>query len=205
VTVIRFLSAFVALLLMGVAARADDALFMPVADSFVVAGMGVVATGTIVRGSVKTGDAVELVGIGEPAQAKVLAIQIGLNTVDQADAGVEASLVLRGVDQDQVDRGRVIAAPGVVKAHRAITADVSLLATGGRSRPAADGYRPLLKIWTHSVTGTFQLGADQIAPGATARVTIALEESSAVQVGDTFDITEGGQTVGTGVVTAVKN
>jgi elongation factor Tu len=198
--VIRFCLVLVAAMSSIGIARADDALFLPVVDSFVIAGMGVVATGTIVRGSVKTGDAVEMVGIDAPAQATVLAVQIGLKTADAADAGADVSLILRGVNQDQVTRGRVVAAPGVIKAHKTITADVTLLQTGGRSRPAADGYRPLLKIWTHSVGGTFQLGSGQIEPGATARVTIALDEPSAVQVGDTFDVTEGGRSVGSGVV-----
>jgi elongation factor Tu len=186
-------------------ARADDALFLPVGDSFVMAGMGVVASGTIVRGTVKAGDQVELVGIGDTVAATVTVVQLGLKTVDQAGTGDEVSVVLRGVDQDDVERGRVIAAPGVLKSRRTIVADVTLLEIGGRSRPAVDGYRPLLKIWTHSVSATFQLGSDQIAPGASARVSIALDEPSAVQVGDTFDITEGGRSVGTGVVVKAQN
>jgi elongation factor Tu len=201
----RIFGAVLALMTMGLAARADDALFLPVADSFVIAGMGVVATGTIARGSVKTGDAVELVGIDDPVAATVLAVQQGTAMIDGAAAGTEVSVILRGVNQDQVERGRVIAAPDVLKAHARIVADVTLLETGGRSRPAADGYRPLLKIWTHSVTGEFELGSDQIAPGATARCTIVLQEPSAVLPGDTFDITEGGRSVGTGVVVKVQN
>jgi elongation factor Tu len=204
VTVSRFLIGVFAMVGSMTAARADDALFLPVADSFVIAGMGVVATGTIVRGSVKTGDTVELVGIDAPVQAVVAAVQIGLTTVDGANAGSEVSVVLRRVEQDQVERGRAIAAPGVIKAHTVITADVALLATGGRARPAADGYKPLLKIWTQSVGGTFNLGSDQIEPGGTARVAITLDEPSAVQVGDTFDITEAGRSVGSGTVVKVK-
>jgi elongation factor Tu len=137
--------------------------------------------------------------------ATVLAVQQGTAMIDGAAAGTEVSVILRGVNQDQVERGRVIAAPGAVTARSRIVADVTLLQTGGRSRPAADGYRPLLKIWTHSVTGTFQLGSDQIALGATARSTIVLEEPSAVLPGDTFDITEGGRSVGSGVVVKVQN
>jgi elongation factor Tu len=189
----------------SITARADDALFLPVEDSFVVAGMGVVATGTVVHGSVGTGDNVELVGIEDAAPATVVAIQVGLKAVENAGEGSEVSVILRGVNQDQVTRGRVIGAPDVLAAHSAITADVTLLRAGGRARPAVDGYRPLLKIWTHSVSGTFHLGSDQIQPGGKARVPITLDQPTVAQPGDTFDITEGGRSVGSGVIVSVQD
>ncbi|HVU85777.1 MAG TPA: EF-Tu/IF-2/RF-3 family GTPase [Pirellulales bacterium] len=186
-------------------ARADDALFLPVEDSFVIAGMGVVATGTVVRGTIHTGDQVELVGTGDPTPAVVRDLQVNFSSVAEAGAGTEVSVILGRVEQDQVQRGRVIGAPGVLKAHAKITADVTLLAAGGRARPADDGYRPLLKIWTQSVPGTFDLGGGQIDLGATGRVSITLEEATVAQPGDRFDVTDGGRSVGGGVVVATQD
>jgi elongation factor Tu len=189
---------------LGGAARADEALFLPVADVFPISGMGIVAMGTIVRGAVHTGDTIDVVGgDGGPIRATVLQLQIHAASADSAKAGDEVGVLLRGVDQDSIERGRVLAAPGSVAAHTHITAEVSLAAEGGRSTPVADGYRPLLSIYTASVSGTLTLGDAELAPGGKATVPIELEEPVAVSVGDTFDVTEAGRSVGSGTVVAV--
>ncbi|MEJ0013200.1 MAG: EF-Tu/IF-2/RF-3 family GTPase [Bauldia sp.] len=187
-------------------ARADDALFLPVADVFPISGMGTVALGTVVRGEIHTGDAVEVVGgAGAPIKATVLQLQIHAANVDSAKAGDDVGVLLRGVDQDTIERGRVIAAPGSVTAHTHVTAEITLAAEGGRSTPVADGYRPLLAIFTASVSATLKLGDATLAPGGKATVPVELEDPVALLVGDTFDVTEGGRSVGSGTVVSIED
>lgn len=187
------------------AARADDTLFLPVADVFPISGMGMVAMGTIVRGAVHTGDALEVVGgEGGPLKVTVLQLQIHAAAADSAKAGDEVGVLLRGVDQDTIERGLVLAAPGTVAAHTQITAEVSLAAEGGRSTPVADGYRPLLSVYTASVSGVLKLGDAQLAPGAKATVPIELEEPVVLSVGDALDLTEAGRAVGTATVVSIQ-
>ncbi len=114
-------------------------------------------------------------------------------------------MLLRGVDQDTIERGRVLATSGSVTAHSHVTAEITLLAEGGRSTPVADGYRPLLTIFTANVSATLKLGDASLAPGGKAIVPVELEDPVALSVGDTFDVTEGGRSVGSGVVVSVED
>jgi elongation factor Tu len=182
-----------------------EAFFMPIGDVFPISGIGTVATGKVERGSVRTGDRLDLIGNGTTIAVTVSVMDAAGKPVPAANAGQEIGLVVRGTDAKSVQRGMVLAQPGSVTARKSLTADVTLAAAsaGGRSTPINTGYRPLLRIWTGLVPATFTLPGP-LAPGATSSVEVELERPSALRIGDSFAITEGGRTIGTGVVKAVK-
>jgi elongation factor Tu len=181
--------------------RAGETLFMPIADVFPMSGMGMVATGKIEQGTVSVGDKVELVGMRPAARATVLALQIGSASANQASAGDDVSVVLRGVDQDAIERGQTLATPGSVDAATNVTAEVTISADG-RKKPVEDGFRPLVQLWTARVTATFAIGAP-IAPGTSGKVQLVFEDPVAARVGDTFDIIDLGKTIGSGKILSV--
>jgi elongation factor Tu len=184
---------------------------MAVENSLTITGRGTVVTGAIERGQVQVGDPVELVGLGVPVRSVVTSVETFGKTMDSAQAGDNAALLLRGVGRHQVRRGQVLAAPGSVAAHQRFTAELHLLsaAEGGRRTPVRSGYSPQFYVRTTDVSGVLDLGdaaaggPGEAVPGQTVQVTVALGKPVALDAGQTFAIREGGRTVGAGTVTAL--
>ena len=193
----------------------DAPFLMAVENSLTITGRGTVVTGAIERGQVRIGDPVELVGLGATVNSIVTSIETFGKTMDSAQAGDSAALLLRGVGRHQVRRGQVLAAPGSLRAHQRFTATLHLLspAEGGRRTPVRSGYSPQFYVRTTDVSGVLDFsgvsgrgGAAGVAsamPGQTVQVTVALGKPVALDVGQTFAIREGGRTVGAGAVTAL--
>jgi elongation factor Tu len=182
---------------------------MAVENALTISGRGTVVTGAIERGQVRVGDPVELIGlVGLEAATKsvVTSVETFGKTMDAAQAGDNAALLLRGVGRHQVRRGQVLAAPGSVRAHQRFTATLHLLSApeGGRRTPVRSGYSPQFYLRTTDVSGLLDLGgATEAAPGQTVPITVALGKPVALDAGQTFAIREGGRTVGAGTVTTL--
>jgi elongation factor Tu len=179
---------------------------MPVESVLTITGRGTVVTGAIERGQVRVGDAVGIVGLGGAVSTVVTGVETFGKTMEHAEAGDNAAVLLRGVRRQQVRRGQVIAAPGSVEAHRVFAASIYLLpaAEGGRRTPVGTGYRPQFFIRTADVMGVLDLGPAGIAaPGDRVDATITLGKPVALDAGLGFAIREGGRTVGAGTVTVL--
>ena len=178
-----------------------------------ITGRGTVVTGAIEKGQVRVGDPVELIGLGAAVRSVVTSVETFRKTMDHAQAGDNAALLLRGVGRHQARRGQVLAAPGSLRAHQRFTATVHLLpaAEGGRRTPVRSGYRSQFFLRTTGVSGVLDFGGisgdgDAVAsamPGETVQVTVSLDKPVALDAGQTFAIREGGRTVGAGTVTAL--
>jgi len=163
-------------------------------------------TGAIERGQVRSGDAVEVIGLGATVSSVVTGVETFGKTMERAEAGDNAALLLRGVRRHQVRRGQVVAAPGSLTAHRTFEASVYLLpaAEGGRRTGVRTGYRPQFFVRTADVVGVLDLGpAGVAAPGDRVNVTVELGQPVALEPGLGFAIREGGRTVGAGTVTGL--
>jgi elongation factor Tu len=188
---------------------------MAVENSLTITGRGTVVTGAIERGQVRIGDPVELIGLGAGVKSVVTSVETFGKTMDSAQAGDSAALLLRGVGRHQVRRGHVLAAPGSLRAHRRFTATLHLLsaAEGGRRTPVRSGYSPQFYVRTTDVSGVLDVsgigGSNDAAvvtsarPGETVQVTVTLGKPVALDAGQTFAVREGGRTVGAGTVTAL--
>jgi elongation factor Tu len=179
---------------------------LPVENVLTITGRGTVVTGAIERGTVRTGDRAEVLGLG----ARLATVVTGLETfgkpMESAQAGDNVALLLRGVHRDQIRRGAVIAAPGSITVHERFTARVHLLSTaeGGRRTAIASGYRPQFYLRTTDVVGDVDLGEAGVAlPGDTVEMAVELGRPVPLESGLGFAIREGGRTVGAGTVTAV--
>jgi elongation factor Tu len=179
---------------------------MPVENVLTITGRGTVVTGAIERGQVRVGDAVGLVGLGGSLTTVVTGVETFGKTMEHAEAGDNAALLLRGVRRQQVRRGQVLAAPGSLSAHCRFDASVYLLpaAEGGRRTPVSTGYRPQFFVRTADIVGVMDLGPGGVAlPGDRVNVTIELGKPVGLDPGLGFAIREGGRTVGAGTVTAL--
>jgi elongation factor Tu len=179
---------------------------MPVDNVLTITGRGTVVTGAIERGQVRTGDAIEAVGLGVTVTSVVTGVETFGKAMEHAEAGDNAALLLRGVRRHQVRRGQVVAAPGSLAAHQKFAASVYLLpaAEGGRRTEVRTGYRPQFFVRTADVVGVLDLGPDGVAaPGDRVTVTIELGKPVALEPRLGFAIREGGRTVGAGTVTAL--
>jgi elongation factor Tu len=179
---------------------------MPVENVLTITGRGTVVTGAIERGQVRSGDAVEVVGLGAAVTSVVTGVETFGKTMERAEAGDNAALLLRGVRRHQVRRGQVVAAPGSLAAHQRFEASVYLLpaAEGGRRTGVHTGYRPQFFVRTADVVGVLDLGAVGVAaPGDRVNVTVELGQPVALEPGLGFAIREGGRTVGAGTVAAL--
>ncbi len=186
----------------------DKPFLMAVEDVFTITGRGTVATGRVERGVLRTGEEVELVGFrDEPRKTVVTSIEMFRKILDEAVAGDNVGLLLRGVDRDDVERGMVIAKPGSIKPHKRFKAEVYVLRKeeGGRHTPFVSGYRPQFYFRTTDVTGEIQLpsGVEMVMPGDNVNMEVQLVAPVAIEKGLRFAIREGGRTVGAGVVTDV--
>lgn len=182
----------------------DAPFLLPVENVLTITGRGTVVTGAVERGTVRVGDRVEVLG------ASVETVVTGLETfgkpMEEAQAGDNVALLLRGVARDTVRRGHVVAAPGSVVPARRFTAQVYVLSAreGGRSTPLTTGYRPQFYIRTADVVGDVDLGEAAVArPGDTVTMTVELGRDVPLETGLGFAIREGGRTVGAGTVTGV--
>jgi elongation factor Tu len=186
----------------------DKPFLMPVEDVFSITGRGTVATGRVERGTVKVGDEVEIVGLMDKARKTVATgVEMFRKLLDQAQAGDNIGVLLRGVDRDEIERGQVLAKPGSITPHTEFEAEVYVLSKeeGGRHTPFFSGYRPQFYFRTTDVTGELQLpeGVEMVMPGDRVTVTAKLITPIAMEEGLRFAIREGGRTVGAGVVSKV--
>ena len=185
----------------------DKPFLMPVEDVFTITGRGTVATGRVERGTVKVGDTVEIVGMGSKLQTVITGVEMFRKMLDQAEAGDNVGLLLRGVQRNEIERGQVLAKPGSIHPHTHFTAEVYVLKKeeGGRHTPFFNGYRPQFYFRTTDVTGTIELpeGVEMVMPGDNVRMTIKLITPIAIEQGLRFAIREGGRTVGSGVVSSI--
>ncbi|GAB4437207.1 MAG: elongation factor Tu [Anaerolineae bacterium] len=185
----------------------DKPFLMSVEDVFSIKGRGTVVTGRVERGTLQKGQEVEIVGIRETRKTVVTGIEMFHKELDQAQAGDNAGLLLRGIDRDEVERGQVIAAVGSITPHKRFRSQVYVLRKdeGGRHKAFFSGYRPQFYIRTMDVTGTIELpeGVEMVMPGDTVNLIVELITPVALERGSTFAIREGGLTVGAGVITEI--
>jgi len=181
----------------------SEPFLMPVENVFTITGRGTVATGAIERGRVSIGDRVEVVGFGGSLGTVVTGVETFGKTMEHAEAGDNAALLLRGLRRQQIRRGHVVAAPGSQAAHQKFEASLYLLPTaeGGRRTAVRTGYRPQFFIRTTDVVGVMDLGPAEVAmPGDRVSATIELGSPVALDAGLGFAVREGGRTVGAGTV-----
>ncbi|TXE09419.1 elongation factor Tu [Gelidibacter salicanalis] len=186
----------------------DKPFLMPIEDVFSITGRGTVATGRIETGIAKTGDPVEIIGMGaEKLTSTITGIEMFRQILDRGEAGDNAGILLRGIEKSQITRGMVIVKPGSVKPHAKFKAEVYILKKeeGGRHTPFHNNYRPQFYVRTTDVTGNIMLpeGVEMVMPGDNLTITVELIQSIAMTVGLRFAIREGGRTVGAGQVTEI--
>jgi elongation factor Tu len=181
----------------------DRPFLMPVENVLTISGRGTVVTGKVERGAVRVGDAVEVVGLGPTTATVCTGLETFGRTLDRAEAGDNAALLLRGVKRQQVRRGQVVCLPGSVEPHRRFRARAYVLTEqeGGRHTPFVSNYRPQFHFRTANVVGVVDLGAVELAmPGDTVELTVELGKPVAMDAGLGFVIREGGRTVAAGTV-----
>ncbi len=186
----------------------DKPFLMPIEDVFSITGRGTVATGRIETGIAKTGDPVEIIGMGaEKLTSTITGIEMFRQILDRGEAGDNAGILLRGIEKTQISRGMVIVKPGSVTPHAKFKAEVYILKKeeGGRHTPFHNNYRPQFYVRTTDVTGNIQLpdGVEMVMPGDNLTITVELIQKIAMNVGLRFAIREGGRTVGAGQVTEI--
>ncbi len=186
----------------------DKPFLMPVEDVFTIMGRGTVVTGRVERGVLKVNEEVEIVGLSKSGKKTVVTgIEMFRKSLDEARAGDNTGLLLRGIEKTDVQRGQVIAKPGTVTPHTEFEAEIYVLTKeeGGRHSPFFKGYRPQFYIRTTDVTGEVTLpeGVEMVMPGDSIKISAKLIYPVAMEDGLKFAIREGGHTVGAGVVTKV--
>ena len=190
--------------------RATDKDFlMAVEDVFSITGRGTVATGRVERGTVKVGETVELVGLRETRTTTVTGLEMFQKSLDEALAGDNVGILLRGIQKDDIERGMVISKPNTIKPHTKFDSQVYILTKeeGGRHTPFFEGYRPQFYVRTTDVTGKIESfradddsSAKMVMPGDRIKMEVELIQPIAIEKGMRFAIREGGRTVGAGVV-----
>ena len=186
----------------------DKPFLMPVEDVFSITGRGTVATGRVERGTVKVGDTAELVGIRETRSAVITGVEMFRKLLDQAEAGDNVGLLLRGIQRTDIERGQVLCKPGSIAPHTEFTSEVYVLKKeeGGRHTAFFSNYRPQFYFRTTDVTGVITLpaGTEMVMPGDNTEMHVSLIHPIAVEQGTKFSIREGGRTVGAGNVTKLS-
>ena len=188
--------------------KADLPFLMPVEDVFSISGRGTVATGRVERGTVKVGDEVEILGLTEERKKSVVTgVEMFHKLLDQAEAGDNIGVLLRGVAKNEIERGQVLCKVGSVHPYTKFVGQVYVLTEkeGGRSKPFFSGYRPQFYFRTTDVTGVINLpeGTEMCRPGDNVDMTVELISPIAMEKGLTFAIREGGRTVGSGIVATI--
>jgi elongation factor Tu len=182
----------------------EKPFLMPIEDVFSITGRGTVVTGRVDQGALSTGTEVEIVGLRPVQKSVVTGVEMFRKLLDEARAGDNVGLLLRGIAKDQVERGQVVALPGSITPHTDFEAQVYVLTKeeGGRHNPFFDGYRPQFYFRTTDVTGSVVLpeGTEMVMPGDNTQMTVQLIAPIAMDEGLRFAIREGGRTVGAGRV-----
>jgi len=195
------------------ARETDKDFLMAVEDVFSITGRGTVATGRVERGIVKVGETVELVGLMDTQETTVTGLEMFQKSLEEAMAGDNVGVLLRGVQKDQIERGMVLSKPGTIKPHTKFDSQVYILTKeeGGRHTPFFEGYRPQFYVRTTDVTGkieSFRADDDSptqmVMPGDRVKMEVELIQPIAIEKGMRFAIREGGRTVGAGVVLEIK-
>ena len=190
----------------------DKTFLMAVEDAFSITGRGTVSTGRIERGTVKVGESVEIVGLGETRETTVTGIEMFQKTLEEGLAGDNVGLLLRGIQKEDIERGMVLAAPGNITPHTKFESEIYVLTKeeGGRHTPFFPGYRPQFYVRTTDVTGkieSFRADDDSetqmVMPGDRIKMNVSLIQPVAIETGMRFAIREGGRTVGAGVVSKI--
>jgi elongation factor Tu len=190
----------------------DKPFLMAVEDVFSITGRGTVATGRVERGSVKVGDNIEIIGYTETKVAVVTGLEMFQKTLDEAFAGENVGVLLRGVQKTEIERGMVLAKPGSITPHTEFNSEVYVLKKeeGGRHTPFFAGYRPQFYVRTTDVTGSITAftsddgnDVEMVIPGDRIKMTAQLISPIAIEEGMRFAIREGGRTIGAGVVTSI--
>ena len=187
----------------------DKPFLMPIEDVFTITGRGTVVTGRIEQGQINSGEEVEIIGIKDEVQKTIVTgLEMFNKTLDFAQAGDNAGVLLRGTKREEVERGQVVAKPKSITPHTHFSAEVYVLSKdeGGRHTPFFNGYRPQFYFRTTDVTGSIKLpeGQEMVMPGDNTNMEIELGQPIAMDQGLRFAIREGGRTVGAGVVTDIK-
>ena len=185
----------------------DQTFLMPVEDVFSITGRGTVATGRVERGVVKVSDEVEIVGITETKKTVITGVEMFRKLLDQAEAGDNIGVLLRGIQRNEIERGQVLAKPGTINPHTKFKGQVYVLTKeeGGRHKPFFSNYRPQFYFRTTDVTGVITLpaGTEMVMPGDNVDMDIELITPIAIEKGLKFAIREGGRTVGSGSVSNI--
>ncbi|PKO98799.1 MAG: elongation factor Tu [Bacteroidetes bacterium HGW-Bacteroidetes-8] len=186
----------------------EKPFLMPVEDVFSITGRGTVATGRIETGVIKTGEEVQIIGLGEePRKSTVTGVEMFRKILDRGEAGDNVGLLLRGIDKKDIKRGQVIAKPNTITPHTKFKAEIYVLKKdeGGRHTPFHNKYRPQFFIRTLDITGEIFLpeGTEMVMPGDNVTITVELIYPVAINQGLRFAIREGGRTVGAGQVTEI--
>jgi elongation factor Tu len=186
----------------------DKPFLMPIEDVFSIKGRGTVVTGRVERGAVLKGKEIEIIGLQEESRKTIVTgIEMFHKELDQAQAGDNAGVLLRGIDREDISRGMVLAKPGSITPHTKFKSEVYVLRKdeGGRHKAFFNGYRPQFYIRTLDVTGSIQLpdGVEMVLPGDNVNLYVELITPVALEQGSKFAIREGGLTVGAGVITEI--
>jgi elongation factor Tu len=186
----------------------EKPFMMSIEDVFSIKGRGTVVTGRVDRGMIKTGEAVDIIGLQDEMMSSVVTgVEMFHKTLDTGQAGDNLGLLLRGIDRDHVERGMVVAKPGSITPHTKFMSEVYVLKReeGGRHKAFFTGYRPQFFVRTMDVTGTIQLpeGVEMVMPGDNVNLEVELIVPVALEQGSKFAIREGGLTVGAGVITEI--
>ena len=185
----------------------DKPFLMSIEDVFTISGRGTVVTGRVERGRLNLNDEVEIVGLKPTKKTVVTGIEMFRKSLDYAESGDNAGVLLRGIAREDVERGQVLCKPGSVTPHTTFKASVYVLSKeeGGRHTPFFTKYRPQFYFRTTDVTGTIELpaGIEMVMPGDNVEMTVELIAPVALENGTKFSIREGGRTVGSGVVTEI--
>ena len=185
----------------------DKPFLMSIEDVFTISGRGTVVTGRVERGRLNLNDEVEIVGLKPTRKTVVTGIEMFRKSLDYAQAGDNAGVLLRGIAREDVERGQVLAKPGSVTPHHKFKASVYVLTKeeGGRHTPFFSNYRPQFYFRTTDVTGVIELpeGVEMVMPGDNVDMTVELIAPVALEKGTKFSIREGGRTVGAGVVSEI--
>jgi elongation factor Tu len=185
----------------------DRPFLMPIEDVFTITGRGTVATGRIERGRVQVSDKVHRVGLGETKEFVVTGVEMFRKLLEDAQAGDNVGLLLRGAEKKDVERGQVLAAPGSITPHTKFKGQIYVLTQeeGGRHTPFGNHYRPQFYFRTTDVTGSIHLpeGVEMVMPGDNVEITGELIAPVAMDKGLRFAIREGGRTIGAGSVTEI--
>ena len=185
----------------------DRPFLMAIEDVFTISGRGTVVTGRVERGKIVAGDEIEIIGITETQKTVATSLEMFRKILDDAQAGDNVGVLLRGTGKDEVERGQVLAAPGSITPHTKFNAEVYVLKKeeGGRHTPFFPGYRPQFYFRTTDVTGSIKLpdGVEMVMPGDNINMEVELINPIAMDEQLRFAIREGGRTVGAGVVTGI--